>query len=40
MISSRYKYPGPYRAFLHEWCRYPEVREGDYGVKHLFTDRR
>ena len=21
--ASEHQYPGPYRAFLHEWCRYP-----------------
>ena len=26
--ASEHQYPGPYRAFLHEWCRYPSY---DYG---------
>ena len=26
--ASEHQYPGPYRAFLHEWCRYPVSGEG------------
>ena len=28
--ASEHQYPGLYRAFLHEWCRYP--RSGDSGL--------
>ena len=29
--ASEHQYPGPYRAFLHEWCRYPQ--DGDLGYR-------